>query len=187
MLRLITVAGFSILGFLSVNLFCYAKTDLLKENSQKNSLPLTTQKTECGFTFDSNSYYPFLGEAWKDDEYGIIWGDIIIDAKGNEIQFNQQDAINYCKSIGAELPSYGDYTALIASLCGNVEGYTVDLDILPNLKGHIFWSSTTWTTQGGSLVFRGDPDEFGDYNCSMDDQWDVRSLESVRCVMHQAR
>lgn len=45
-----------------------------------------------------------FGEAWR-DESGAVWGDIAMKDDGTPLFLNQPDADDYCKGLGAELPS----------------------------------------------------------------------------------
>jgi len=99
-----------------------------------------------------------FGEAWQ-DEAGQIWSDRIGSA-------NQYDAIDKCKVIEGRLPSKDDFER------GEVNGIR---EVLPNMKGHWFWSSSV-RPSGSDLayVFNG--------NNGVIDYFSRNFDFSVRCV-----
>lgn len=130
---------------------------------------------------------PALGEAWR-DESGMIWGDILKNADHSIRYLNQDTATDYCKSIGAILPSEGDFNRLreyMGAKSGIYEGYTPQ--VLPNLVrntgnrtlSNFFWSSTVeWIHYHLAYVFGGKIGGFGIVNRLFDDDF-----TSARCVL----
>ena len=127
-----------------------------------------------------------FGEAWEDPS-GMIWGDIVKKEDGSPHYMNHKDAIDYCKSIGADLPSREDFVRLreyMGAKPGRSDGYAPQ--ILPNLtytdKGETysryFWSSSVRPDFSNSAyVFNG---RLGDFDTGYR-SYDVYYL-SVRCV-----
>jgi len=106
--------------------------------------------TEVIWTRDTTTN-PRLGEAWRDPS-GMIWGDIVMDQAGDDISMNHKNATEYCKSIGAKLPSKEDFIRLreyFGALPGSDKGYFPQ--VLPHLtyleqgktvRGYALWSSS---------------------------------------------
>jgi hypothetical protein len=89
--------------------------------------------------------HPELGEAWK-DESGLIWGDEALDAggpRGNRLF--QWEAVSYCASIGARLPTKDEFERLAKFLGkGGPTGYTAE--ILPHLTNNANTTAAYWTS-----------------------------------------
>ncbi len=73
-------------------------------------------------TFERDRSNPKLGEAWKDPK-GVIWGDVVTNEDESPKLMTLGGAINYCHSIGAELPDEGHYLYLATSLGGGWHMY----------------------------------------------------------------
>ncbi len=123
-----------------------------------------------------------LGEAWRDSAY-LVWGDVYHKGK-SVIQVNFQQAQEYCKGIGAELPTAEDFVRLKISMGASHTDvkkkgdYTAQ--ILPNLNVFFsVWTSTSKTLADGrkqAVLFQGMMGRF--------DEKDVNSTDAgVRCVM----
>ena len=111
------------------------------------------KRTTTGAVFVRDTSLPALGEAWRDPS-GMIWGDMVPDLAGYPYKFpmtTHEKALNYCKSIGAGLPSVKDFTRLreyMGAAAGSANGYKPQ--VLPNLvyveknerpDGQTFWAS----------------------------------------------
>ena len=142
-----------------------------------------------------------FGEAWVDPS-GMIWSDIAKKEDGSARFMNDQDAEDYCKSMGAELPSgwqedqngkHGfpnrdsDFVRLRKYMgaeyaAGNDKPERYKAEILPNLNGWHWSSSVHPVYTDDAYVFDGRDGYV--YN-------GVRSLVyyslSVRCVVRAAR
>jgi len=130
-----------------------------------------------------------LGEAWRDAS-GMIWGDIVKKDDGSPRFMNHKDATDYCKSIGAELPSREDFIRLreyMGAKSGSDEGYTAQ--VLPNLtyteKGQVnsryFWSSSVHPDHSYyAYDFGGRFGYIGYYNRSFDNYYSVRCVGARR-------
>lgn len=99
-----------------------------------DSLRVDTEKKEGkdGQFFFRSKNFTKLGEAWTDPS-GRIWGDAVRDEKGKLVRMTQDDAISYCKGIGARLPSKQNWE--------NLYRYTGARYVLPD-QGDGFWTST---------------------------------------------
>ncbi len=100
-----------------------------------------TKVTENGHVFTRDYSNPKLGEAWK-DEYGTIWGN-----QPKSLMLSHKEATEYCKSIGARLPSDEEFSRLYSYMLekGSFK-YKPQPEILPNLncsEQRFFWSGTT--------------------------------------------
>jgi hypothetical protein len=139
------------------------------------------------FAFDVS--LPALGEAWR-DESAMIWGDILMNPDDSIRYLNHEEADEYSKKIGAQLPSEGDFTRLreyMGAKSGIYEGYTPQ--VLPHLVrnqggkvlSNFFWSSTTeWFHYHLGYVFGGKIGGFGIVNRLFDDDF-----TSARCVVQR--
>ena len=109
-----------------------------------------TKVSTNGHAFAPSLEYPQLGKTWV-DERGWAWGDVFTD--GEAVAGTQYDAINYCLSIGAKLPSNSQFSALSSFLGrGSPEGYKPQ--ILPHLGGFKYWSATSENDQN-AFTFNG--------------------------------
>ena len=123
-----------------------------------------------------------LGEAWRDSAY-LVWGDVY--HKNNDvIQVNFQQAQEYCKNIGAKLPTAEDFVRLKISMGASHTDVKKKGDysaqILPNLNVFFsVWTSTSKTLPDGrkqAVLFQGMMGRF--------EEKDVNSKGvGVRCVM----
>jgi len=122
-----------------------------------------TRTTHTGAVFTRDRSHVALNEAWRDPK-GLIWGDIVKNEDGSirymvqsseymkkigrPLPDGQLGAEEYCKSIGARLPTQEEFTRLreyMGARSGTHEGYSHHDDkILPNLNGHWFWSSSVY-------------------------------------------
>jgi len=155
-----------------------------------------TRTTHTGAVFTRDRSHVALNEAWRDPK-GLIWGDIVKNEDGSirymvqsseymkkigrPLPDGQLGAEEYCKSIGARLPTQEEFTRLreyMGARSGTHEGYSHHDDkILPNLNGHWFWSSSVdpYVT-GFAYDFNGTVGYVGfDYRDNYDD--------AVRCVV----
>lgn len=97
-------------------------------------------------TFKRNTQYTALGKAWADPS-GLIWGDKTLN------YMTQRMAEDYCRSIGAELPTEEDFRKLreyLGAEPGTRNGYV--RQILPNLND-IFWSSSAPDRSDGAAYY----------------------------------
>ena len=64
-----------------------------------------TRTCDKNIIYTKTSEYPALGthEVWKDPR-GLVWGET-----GNMGKINHQDAVSYCKMIGARLPTAEEF------------------------------------------------------------------------------
>jgi len=141
-----------------------------------------TKTTKTGQVFTRDTSHPKLGEAWSDPS-GMIWGDIVKNKDGSEHLMNQRDATDYCKSIGADLPSKEDFIRLreyMGAKSPGFDGYTPQ--VLPNLthtenKAYIrqFWSSSNHLhVSNYYYAMNGANGGFG---------FDYHTYAAVRCVV----
>lgn len=120
-----------------------------------------TKTTKTGHIFVRDTNFPKLGEAWRDPS-GTVWGNMVTKDDGSPRFMTHGDAADYCKSIGAQLPSRADYTRLgqymgfrwvpvQGVLGGPAQLYTgFEPQVLPNLnymengrvRTRYYWSST---------------------------------------------
>ncbi|MBI1860437.1 MAG: DUF1566 domain-containing protein [Deltaproteobacteria bacterium] len=125
-----------------------------------------------------------FGEAWLDPS-GMTWGDIVNKEDGSPEYMKHKDADQYCKSIGAELPSREDFVRLreyMGAKSGTYDGYAPQ--VLPNLtdsKGtsNFFWSSSIHPDYPDDVAstFNGHSGRIG-YGGR-----DHANVHSVRCVV----
>ncbi len=67
--------------------------------------------SSIGSIFTRNTSNLALGEAYTDPS-GLIWGATARDAQGQIRMMNQQAAVDYCKTIGARLPTIYEFVQL---------------------------------------------------------------------------
>ena len=107
--------------------------------------PGEERETKTGAVFTCDDSYPDLGEAWRDPS-GLIWGDTVKETDGTIHGMNHYNAIAYCDSIDARLPSKEEFIQFRQYMGAQPErlmGYSHHDDkILPNLKSYRFWSSS---------------------------------------------
>jgi len=139
------------------------------------------------FVYDQST--PPLGEAWK-DESGMIWGDVVRNSDLSFRYLDHEQATDYCRKIGAILPSENDFTRLreyMGANSGIYEGYTPQ--VLPNLfrkdgnkmLSNFFWSSTAdWFHYHLAYVFGGKIGGFGLVNRLFADDF-----TTARCVIQR--
>ena len=76
-----------------------------------------THLTSIGKKFVRDTSHPGLGEAYR-DENGLIWGDVVMDPTLHyeypSKRMSFKNAVAYCKSQGARLPTMNDYSSLLA-------------------------------------------------------------------------
>ena len=137
--------------------------------------------TKTGAVFIRDRSLPALGEAWRDPR-GLIWGDIIkrADGTGTVRSMNHDNATAYCDSIEARLPTKEEFIQLreyMGARAGTDEGYSHhDNQVLPNLSGHWFWSSSVSPDSADYFYDFSRPYGGVDYH--------VRNLKNaVRCVV----
>lgn len=133
---------FGLLALLMSNGACIAqetgKTEHVKSSSGRaiDDTPRTeSEKKKAGregYFFYRNKNFPKLGEAWMDPS-GRTWGDAVRNEKGEPKRMTQDEAIEYCKSIDARLPSKRDFETL--------HYYSRGFSILPE-QGDAYWTST---------------------------------------------
>lgn len=103
--------------------------------------------TDKGAVFTCDTSHPDLEEAWRAPN-GLIWGDIVKKTDGAVHYMDHDEAINYCGSIAAHLPSDEEFIQLREYMgwarSGSAEWYRAQA--LPNLSGHWFWSSSVGLT-----------------------------------------
>jgi hypothetical protein len=137
--------------------------------AQASTTP-TIRTSLAGHKFTQTTNHPELGDAWQ-DESGLIWGDVvqkhnmsstdvnnycdktIAPDVGDDCQMTQSNAIAYCESINAALPSKSQFERLSA-LAGDSNTvmdinwkliYPIQqIDVIPNLFGPdmIYMTST---------------------------------------------
>lgn len=119
-----------------------------------------TRATTTGDIFKRDRSHPSsLGEAWKDPN-NLIWGDIVKRSDGRVYEVKHSTATDYCTSMGLRLPTREEFIQLREYMGARFE-YFGDYrpQVLPNLSGHWFWSSSVnpngseayvlWGTSGG--------------------------------------
>ncbi|MCX6123615.1 MAG: hypothetical protein NTV34_02525 [Proteobacteria bacterium] len=118
----------------SCNSVTGAHSSSLLEQHSKSMDPQEPRTTLSGYVFARDTSNPKLGEAWR-DPLGMIWGDIVLKADGSHARFNLKDATEYCKNIGAQIPTVDDFGRLSDYLGRLVPGATAGYkpQILPNL------------------------------------------------------
>jgi len=152
--------------------------------------------TNTGHDFIRDTSHPKLGEAWRDPS-GLIWGDIVKNEDGKVARMIQSSeymkqigkplpdgklgAEEYCKSIGARLPSIEEFTQLreyMGARSGTNEGYSHHDDkILPNLRGYWFWSSSVNPYNTDNAY------DFSGTNGYIYDDNRIINNDAVRCVV----
>jgi hypothetical protein len=126
-----------------------------------------------GHTFTQNFDYPVLGSAWKDDS-SLIWGELVVDKQGNDLDLTQAEAAAYCDRIGARLPTQMEFFYLDIYLGDDGHG-SFDPLLLPNIEGHMLWSSTfNSISPTSAYVFHG--------STGLIDYMNVENRISFRCV-----
>ncbi len=105
-----------------------------------------------GVVFTRNTSIPALGEAYK-DPWGTVWGSVAKSYK------TRDEAVSYCRSIGAFLPTSNQYERLTKYLgYGTVRGYSVKVangqtDVLPDLSKTLFWTSTIYPPDDEGIAY----------------------------------
>ncbi len=165
---------------LSLNLTASAQTEV-------------TRTTTTGHVFISDSSRPTLGDAWR-DESGMIWGDMVRFRVGStyldQICFESHrpirdgipcvvdygDALEYCESIGAALPTVDDYKRLRSYMGASLDSPTgYKAQVLPNLDLDIyFFTSTLSAMHDRVFTFLGRAGAF----------YQDAGNERLRCVAH---
>lgn len=137
----------------------YAISGQIKGAVLDSIRPTITKTSMSGHVFTKVSHLPKLGESWR-DESGLIWGDVYFetynlsaqdpDKKGRfDKGLTYRESVSYCKSIGARLPTWNEFTRLARFLgAGSPTGYVAE--ILPALN-HVYFTSTPWMQKSGSL------------------------------------
>lgn len=112
--------------------------------------------TTTGSIFTCDTSRDELNEAWR-DSHSVIWGDIVKKTDGTVHEMSSYDAADYCASIGARLPSDSDFVRLREYMGARGEpghpsrGYSPQ--ILPNLSGYRFWSSSPRDGPEGTIIY----------------------------------
>ena len=102
--------------------------------------------SKTGVIFQKTDAYPELGEAYSDPT-GLIWGSLI-PASSAPQGLTPQAAAEACKRIGARLPTIEEFDQFARYLgADSPMGYdphsvTDKKDLLPELSGNSFWSSS---------------------------------------------
>ncbi len=151
----------------------YLRSQLTQVEARLQELlqPPETRTTTTGAVFTRDTSNASLGEAWRDPD-GLIWGDIVKEDEsvrymvhssqhmkefGRPLPEGTLGAKEYCKSIGARLPSKEEFIRLreyMGAQSGTHEGYSAQ--VLPNLSGYWFWSSSVdQFTLGEAYRFEG--------------------------------
>jgi hypothetical protein len=142
-------------------------------------------RSVSGHVFIRDRSVPAFGVAWR-DESGMIWS-TALRKEGRVATMDHFQAEKICKSIGANLPSREDFERLKSYLLtretvvnGEIqenEGY--EPQVLPDLAGNLFWSSTRNEFFSRSVyVFVGSTGNAGD---------GIRDFDrnAVRCVIQR--
>ncbi len=127
-----------------------------------------------------------LGDAWRDPR-GRIWGEMVQNDDGSSRFMNHYDATEYCKSIGAELPSRDDFLRLREYLGAKpgifgYEGYEPGLPNLIYMEGGKSQSRYYWSSD---IVGSYTKNAYAFYGINGELKPRYRSLvdySSVRCV-----
>lgn len=161
-------------------------------------------------TFTRDTSNPALGDAWRDPS-GTVWGDIVANTDANHsikymvqssaymtqigrpLPVAQLGALEYCASIGAELPTREDFGRLrgymgatTAATAYQGTGYTPQ--VLPNLTrvengqthSNNFWSSSVRPDDSDDAYYFD-----GRYGLIDDGYRGVSSGVAVRCVVRR--
>lgn len=122
-----------------------------------------------GVEFARDSSIPFLGEAFRDPS-GLIWGSPVTEADGRIKTMTQKDALAYCHSGGARLPTKSEFDQLAGHLGkGTANGYSPFVSggwpqVLPGLFNYWFWSASIASHYTGyGYVFSGGKGYIGYY------------------------
>lgn len=103
-----------------------------------------------GVRFSRDTSNPKLGLAFKDSRTGIIWGDNK-DGLDGIVSSPEADAEEYCRSIGAALPTMEQYAQLAVSLgYGSTQGYSIinksnsgASSVLPHIgNDYFYWTNS---------------------------------------------
>jgi hypothetical protein len=105
-----------------------------------------TRTTSTGAVFTQIMDRPHFEGAWQDPS-GIIWGNTVTYFDGLVRGMTQPEAIQYCQSIGGQLPSRKDFEQLGRFMGATGTGSTYDNthyspQILPGLADRKFWTSS---------------------------------------------
>jgi hypothetical protein len=169
-----------------------------------------------------DAQHPLLGEAWR-DEAGVVWGDLAKDPSGRPLQLvhsseylaqigvplpaGEIGAVEYCRSLGAELPTGVDierlfqmmstlsYDEWLVEIRKCEENWEPNVDcrprsfvqqVLPNFEGFNIISSAT--EQNGTLVLGLNAQSYQDFDTTPGFIYAIYRTDpqfrfTVRCVV----
>ncbi|MFZ4714192.1 MAG: hypothetical protein ACOYL6_10785 [Bacteriovoracaceae bacterium] len=141
--------------------------------------------TLTGHVFTQVTNRPQLGNAWR-DENGLIWSDVKQDEDGSALLVKKSEAIAYCKSIGAQLPTVKQFSSLSVFLGGT--GKINDIgenkfvpQILPGLvtdNDKSTWTASDSQNNGNREILFSSSNGYLYSIDTPSDDW----LRNVRCV-----
>jgi hypothetical protein len=103
--------------------------------------------SSVGAVFTKDISVAPLGEAWRepsrsDGSPGLVWGDVVTNGHGQIQLMLRNQALRYCASFGARLPSQREYERLARYLgMGSRAGF--ETEVLPNL----YFDSKYWSSE----------------------------------------
>jgi hypothetical protein len=112
----------------------------IKAMAANNTNPETTI-TVTGAVFTLETTHPQLGVAYR-DPHGLIWG------QDGASHVNLAQAMSYCESIGARLPTREEFARLAKDLGAGTRAHyscmTADKqnEVIPDLNDIWYWSSS---------------------------------------------
>jgi hypothetical protein len=137
--------------------------------------------TADGTPFEKITWITSLGEAWRDPA-GIVWGDILSSSDGTVVYMMQNEASALCEIVGARLPTKEEFMELRKFLGAfgveMIAGYTPQ--ILPNLNGHYFWTSSEIRGSDDVYIFNGTTGDLRTHYPFLRRKW-----IATRCVLSE--